>query len=572
MNTTTIIPSTFRAALLCAAVVALISTARAQDIEHLDSAQAFAADGEISLSATSYSTTAAADRRRPLSWTVEGNLTPTVYDVALPIGFLVSAEETEVRQPFNEFGIAPHWRWLTARLGYASMNFSPYTLAGNRFLGAGVEATPGSLRFAALYGRFQRATEADSAVPNSYPAYLRTGAGAKLGFGDEAGWIDASWLHLVDDTASLVQRGEIARVAPAENTVFGVVGGVAIAEEIRFDGEFAASIYTRDLLAAPLAADSNDIPEFLGDIQPLRSSSTLALAGRASLAVRFDPVEVKLGYERVEPDYTSLGAGPIAGDLETWSVAPAVTLDSGRLHLEGSVGLQRDNLLGTKLSTSQRVVGAFGLSWNPTERFGVDARYNGYTVAQRPGGSPAVDTLASRTVTGDFSLAPRLLLGNEELQHSLVGVAALQQYTDRRVVDGRETSTSARTVALNYGAAWSESGLALGAGLTWTGAETGAITTNGFGLSANGSLPLFDDALVLEGSLGWNRSTATDTLLGELDAATVTLTQTLGAQWRVSERAGTLSLHLSAMQNSGPDSFDELTATLGYLYTFSFIP
>lgn len=571
MNTMTIISPRLATALLCAGLL-LSAGARAQDLEHLDSAQAFAADGEVSVEATHYTTTAPIDRRLPFSWTIEGALTPTIYEVAMPIGFLVSAEESEFRQPFNEFGVAPHWRWLTARLGYASMSFSPYTLAGNRFLGAGLEANPGAIRLAGFYGRFQRATEADSSLPNSYPAYLRTGAGAKLGFGDESGWIDASWIHLVDDTASLVRRGEIARVAPAENTVLGLATGVAIAEMIRFDGEFAASIYTRDLFASPLAADSDDIPGFLRDFQPLHSSSTLALASRASIAAVFDPVEVKIGYERVEPDYTSLGAGPIASDLETWSIAPAVTLDSGRLRLEGSLGLQSDNVLGTKLATTGRVVGALGVSWAPTDHFGVDAHYNGYTVAQRPASTPAIDTLASRTVTSDLSLAPRLLFGDEELQHSLVGVAALQQYTDRRVVDGREASTAAQTAALNYNAVWTGSGLSLGAGLTWTNASTEATATNGVGLSATGSLPLFDGALTLDGGLGWNRSSTADTVLGELDASTTTFTESLGVQFRAGEKGGTFSLRASGMQSSGPDSFDELTVTLGYRYNFSFIP
>jgi len=554
------------------ALLLLAAAARAQDLDRLDSARPFGLSGEVGMSATSYSTTALVDRRLPFSWTIEGNLTPTVYDVALPLGFLVSAEETRFRQPFNEFGIAPHWRWLTARLGYASMSFSPYTLAGNRFLGAGIEASPGPLRLAALYGRFQRATERDTAVPNSYPAYLRTGMGAKIGFGDEAGWIDASWLHLVDDTASLPRRGEFVEVAPAENSVFGLASGLEIAEGVRFDGEIAASLFTRDLFAAPLAVDSDDIPDFLSGVQSLRSSTTLSLAARAALDLRFYPLEVKLGYERVEPDYTSLGAGPIAGDLETWSVAPAVELDSGRLRLEGSIGLQRDNLLATKLATSQRVVGAFGAAWNPSEHFGVDARYNGYTVAQRPGGSPAVDTLASRTVTSDFSLAPRFLFGNEDLQHALVGVVALQQFNDRRIVDGLEASTGARTAALNYSAAWSGSGVVLGGGVTWTSAETGSITTDGFGLAASGSLPLFEDALTLDGSFGWNRSTASDSALGERDAATTTLTQTLGARLRVAEGTGVCSLNASAMQTTGAECFDELAITLGYLHTFSFTP
>ena len=77
---------------------------------------------------------------------------------------LYSNQVLSFQQPFNRFGISPRFDWGTIYLGSSSMRFSNYTLAGQRFDGAGADLQLGILRIGAMYGRFSREVRPDDAV------------------------------------------------------------------------------------------------------------------------------------------------------------------------------------------------------------------------------------------------------------------------------------------------------------------------------------------------------------------------------------------------------------------------
>ena len=59
--------------------------------------------------------------------------------------------------------------------------FSPYTMNGHIFLGAGVEVRPkGRWSVSALYGRFKKGIQLDSINTDIFPSYQRMGYGTKV--------------------------------------------------------------------------------------------------------------------------------------------------------------------------------------------------------------------------------------------------------------------------------------------------------------------------------------------------------------------------------------------------------
>ena len=74
-----------------------------------------------------------------------------IYGVEIPFSLTVSEQERSFRQPFNQFGITPTYKWAKAHLGYSNLTWSPFTWSGQTVLGGGVELNPGKFRFGMRY-------------------------------------------------------------------------------------------------------------------------------------------------------------------------------------------------------------------------------------------------------------------------------------------------------------------------------------------------------------------------------------------------------------------------------------
>ncbi len=66
--------------------------------------------------------------------------------ISLPFSAVLGNQGSSFRQPFNQFGVSPTYKWATVHAGYRNVSFSPFTLAGHTFLGGGVELNPGKFR------------------------------------------------------------------------------------------------------------------------------------------------------------------------------------------------------------------------------------------------------------------------------------------------------------------------------------------------------------------------------------------------------------------------------------------
>src|SRR5207302_10826704 len=105
------------------------------------------------------------------------------------------------------------------------------------------------------------------------PAYQRMGLAAKLGYGNNQSFIDFIYLHAADDSNSLVRRPDSLNIFPEENSVFALNTHVQLIQQLAFEGEAAASFFTRDIRAGKI--DSGQIPASLRSIVNAKSSTNL---------------------------------------------------------------------------------------------------------------------------------------------------------------------------------------------------------------------------------------------------------------------------------------------------------
>lgn len=179
------------AGLIAVACILTGTAVCAQDLESINLKKPITFHGNFNLQLEYYQSHGIPARKKDFSWLISGNPVVNVLGVDLPFSFLLSNYDNKFYQPFNQFGLSPRYKWATLHLGYRSLNFSNYTLAGYRMLGAGFELNPNKFRIGFMYGQLRRSTSIDSSMLTDplyvrpIPTYKRLGIAGKIGYGTQ---------------------------------------------------------------------------------------------------------------------------------------------------------------------------------------------------------------------------------------------------------------------------------------------------------------------------------------------------------------------------------------------------
>jgi hypothetical protein len=347
----------------------------AQNLASIGKEKPISLTGGVSLNQIFYSASGVASRRDPYSYFASGNLNLSIYGWSIPISFAVSNQNTSFQQPFNQYSMHPTYKSITGHFGYTSMSFSPYTVNGHIFLGGGVDVAPeGKWKFSGLYGRFLRAVEKDTAQANSIPAFERMGYGFKVTYGEAAGFIDLSLFHANDDINSIRPIADSLNIFPEENLVMSLGGGKTLLDHFVVKAEFASSAISRDIRAEK--SDPSHPLANMGFLYTPRVSSAFYNALKASFDFQKDAYTVGVGYERIDPQYRTLGAYFFNSDLENITLNVTTSIMSGKMNIAGSGGTQRDNIDNNKVSTMRRLVGSLNVNYTPSQKLNLSASYS----------------------------------------------------------------------------------------------------------------------------------------------------------------------------------------------------
>jgi hypothetical protein len=82
----------------------------AQDLGNIKKQKPFTMSGSIGASANFYNSNETVASRPPFGWNIYGNLTPTIYGIAMPVSFVVNQYGKSYQQPFTMFGISPAYK------------------------------------------------------------------------------------------------------------------------------------------------------------------------------------------------------------------------------------------------------------------------------------------------------------------------------------------------------------------------------------------------------------------------------------------------------------------------------
>ncbi|MFN8335302.1 MAG: hypothetical protein U0U09_09230 [Cyclobacteriaceae bacterium] len=548
-----------------------------QNLGSIGKEKPFSVSGGVSINQIAYAASGIDSRRDPYSYYASGNIAFSLYGWSVPLSFALSNQSVTYQQPFNQYGIHPSYKWATAHIGYSSMTFSPYTLSGHIFKGVGLDLAPGDkFRFSAMYGRMLRAVQPDTTSgKGSTPSYKRMGYGFKAHYGNAKYFGEVSLFHAKDDSASIRYIPEEENILPQENLVVSIGGGLTFFKKMLVKGELASSALTRDQRTGK--NDGETFFGMLGNVFIPRISTSYYKAFKGSLSYLGNGFTVGAAYERIDPEYRTLGAYYFNSDLENITLNGATAVAGGKVNVALNVGTQRDNLDGAKVSTMRRWVSSLSVGFVPNEKLNISASYSNFQTYTNIRSQfvdinqltpyDNLDTLNFTQITQNLNVnANYQLPGTDQRRQSLSSNVSVIKAADRQ--GDREQNTG--SLFYNMNAAYSLNLVPKNftASVSVNFSRNTALSSRSSTLGPTLALSkgLFDKKLRTTVSISMNNTYTKSSLTNRVLSTRGNLSYSL--KQRHNFNLSLVALNRMSSQESGKTDFTEFTGTLGYSYSF----
>jgi hypothetical protein len=536
-----------------------------QNVESMIKEKPIKFSGSLSAQFLGYSTTRERPSRDPFVWTLSGSPTLSIYGFNVPFSFVISPKQRDFRQPFNQFGMSPHYKWLTVHAGYRNVNFSRYTMAGHTFLGGGIEATPGNFRLGFVYGRFLKAIEDDSLnVEYVIPTYQRTGYSMKIGYGSQSNYVDLIMFKAKDDTGSIDTPEPAADVIPGENLVFGIKTFQRFLKKFTFDLDFGYSIYTNNLRATDEGLPDIPFQSFISSLTTLNNSTNVNWAANTSLAYTHKLFGLRFRYQRIQPEYQSMGAYFFNNDLEQITVDPSLYLLQRKLNIRASIGYQRNNLAEDKINDTFRRINSLNVSYAPSAKFSANFSFMDFRINQKMNPliiKDFVDSLQMKQVSTNFSINLNYNFGTKEMRQTVSMGTNYQKFNDENQNTDIYNSSSSQSPFLTYRFTNSVAKYGLNARVNYNYFQSTFSDQSRLGFTVGGNKRMADNKLNLNasGTLFQNKSE------GEANGSTSMLRARLSYKVAKSHRLNFSLNYINRKFNTDTqNNFNEFLIRFGY--------
>jgi hypothetical protein len=512
--------------------------------------------------------------RDPFNRILSGNMNFSLFNqLNLPFNINLNNLGANYSYPTlpNRISIHPAWKWIAGHIGDVSMSFSPYTLGGHQFTGAGIDLTPPGfpLQFSAMYGRMLKATPYDPENPASGTAYKRTGYGAKLRYERDRYAVGMTWFGAGDDPNSLEWKPDSLSVFPQGNQAFSWDATLKMIRNLTFHAEYGVSILTRDT-RMPRSGDS-----FFNKMFDRTESTAVYHALNMNVSYQLFKNVIGISYERIDPGYQTLGAYYFTNDVENVTLNYARPLFGDKVTLAASAGVQRDDLDNSKDSDTKRLVGSVNVNVTPSEKLNFTASYSGfqsytniksqfdYINQMTPYDN--LDTLDFTQLSQNAAASVNYLFGkNENRRHSLNFNLSFQEAADKQNDIIRKGNISRfYNFAATYGLSFVPQGIQLTASANATHNTAGFDRTLTCGPMLGVTANLFEKKLNTGISASYNATSGNGTSTGNI----------LNLRWNASytfRKKHVLSVVLINQRREAKNrgASKDFTATCGYSYRF----
>lgn len=524
------------------------------------------------VSANNAFVSASDNRPESFNYCFQANANANLFgQVNLPFSVSITNSGSGYNYPIppNRFSLRPSYKWISGQIGQSAMTFSPYTLNGHPFTGGGIELTPnGPWKVSAMAGLLQKAAAYDAKNPKNLPYYARMGYGGKLDYDKNGFKFGISSFYAEDNAASLAHKPDSLNIFPQQNLAicytlhFKPLNGL----ELNIDyGQSALKLNDRDTLS--ITANHNYLKALMGTSAP----TTFYQAIKLITSYTFHKTTLGLGYERVDPDYRTLGAFFFNNDFENITLNIAQSFLKNKISMSANVGLQYDNLNAKKQSTTKRMVGSMNLNCTPTEKLQLSGSYSNFQTHmlmqsqfQEINQSPIqnIDSLNFIQISQNATLNANLITkSNEQKNQTLAINMSFQDASDEKGgILQRGSGSQLYNLSTGYTMLYPKRGLSINMlySASYNAIASNEALTHGPTISAHGQW--------LNKKLGTGLSTSyNNSTQGNVQIFNVRLntSYTLMKQHRLN-----MSLVNQLKSSGNKSSASSFTGTLGYNYSF----
>lgn len=567
-----------RTYILILIIILLSKVAEAQNLEAIGQKDQLNVTGGISTNQVYYDAFGSDARRDPYSYFLSGNLNFSMYGWSIPLSYTYSNQNSTFQQPFNQYSLHPYYKWARAHIGYTSMTFSPYTLSGHLFYGAGVELTPGDkFKIEMMYGRLKRAVDFDTTTANNEPSYKRMGYGLKTGYKMKTGIVEAMFFRSKDEYRTFDTIPPDLSLSPEENLVLGIKTNQKIVKGLNIGIEYSASALTQDTRLKDSLDKTGNIFGYMGPLFHANSSSAYYNAFNTSLQYTFNVSSLSLRYERIDPEYQTHGAYYFTNDLENITINAATSVLKQKVNVNANAGVQCDDLESQKMSNMQRVVSSFNVGINATEKLNISLSYSNFQSYTNIKSQydrlteltpyDNLDTLNFTQISQNANANIGYNIKNSEnVRQQLNFNASYQRAADKQGNNNVNAGSNFLNLNTTYSHTVVPMGLSVTVAANYNRSETAGLRTEMLGPNLSANKSFFDKLLRSSLSVSMNNAYSNSILASRV--ISVRMNNSVKYKKQHSINLSLVYVNRHNPQAETDSNFSEFTATLGYNYNF----
>jgi len=484
------------------------SIVEGQDIEKLIGSKPFDFSGRVYVGTSFYNVQNKYSYRAPFSYMLSGSPTISIYGFKFPFRFSFRDNKFGFSKPHNRFSLKPSYKWIKLHLGHCNMTFSPYSLAGHTFWGAGVDLTPYGFRISAMYGTLENAryqTDTMNISQELLKQYKRKAFAVRIGLGSGDEKFDLNFFNAEDDPSSK----DNPYSQPARNIIVGLSLGTSIIKSFKIKGNLYASFITENINAKGLEKlidTNNGVVKKIIKTTEVNLSSRLNFAGDLGLYLRLKRFTIGAKYKRISPQYTSFGAYYFNNDFENTTLNSSIRLFKGKIKLKGSYGLQRNNLSNLRSFSNYRTIGSANIFILANRHFNINLNYANYQTEQKDGLLIVNDTLRLTQLNERFNISPGFTFGNKKLKHSIRLNTSYQKFNYANNPNNTKPDNYIVGAYINYSIKHKKSKAKVKFGLNYHKTNYANINSERYGFTAGFNKAIFDKKLKTNISTTWNKN------------------------------------------------------------------
>ncbi|WP_264529068.1 hypothetical protein [Flavobacterium sp. N502540] len=517
----------------------------------------------------SNSNTNAPNAREPFTYLLSGNLNISAFNFSVPLFYSITNQGKNLGYTapfdFNRLSIMPKYKWVKAYIGNVSMTFSPYTLSGFPFKGVGLELTPRSpFKISLMGGQLLKAVSAEEAM-GGIPVYQRVGYGAKISFEQpqyKLGWIG----FYAKDNVNSLKIGDDKGVTPKQNFVNSLIFNTSLVKNLNFNVEYALSVLTDDIRSRSFSGRNFRDKLFSG-----RESTSYRNALNVNFDYNIQKSIIGLTYERIDPNYNTLGALYFNNDLENIALRFSRPFYHDKITVSTSLGYQKDDLAKVKKQDTKRVVGSINMNYRATDQLNITGSYSNFAtytnkkldqfeLINNPN-TVQSDTLDYRQLSQNANVNMSYVFGKKKNQNLNFNYSIAGQANEQGGVIRKGQASLVQNYNLSHSIGFIGTKMALNSSLNYTSNEVGRTDNSSVGASIGASKKLLKDKLNTNFGILYNNSTSS---MNSSSVFGVKFNNTYMLMERHNFNMSIISMFRSS---SNARKFNDLTATINYSYS-----